>query len=142
MRRIQSFMTNKYPALNQAFSAGGTPRQDTRSVWYAKEHLQTWLDEINYLNGDGLRIYFGAYGEDETDRPAGQLCLLAVATRPDEDGVNHNDVILEDEPDFGERSVGLAPHSFGGITAFRPSEYNYGSPCPPICGGKTSPLAP
>jgi hypothetical protein len=133
--RINNYKNQKHPLLNQQLSTNGVARQDTRSIWYTRQHVETWLDEMNYYNADGMRVYFGAYGEGEEGRPPGQLCLLFVLTRATANG-GHKDIILEQEPDFEMRlqSVQNLAHeedSFG--VAFRPNEYNYGAPCPPVC---------
>ena len=135
-QRVNRYLSDKHPILSQMLSTDGPPREDTKSIWYAKEHVQTWLDEIQYLNADGMRVYFGAYGDNEEGRPPGQLCLLVVLTRADADGLQQ-DIILENEPDFGLRCEGAQSRSFPGSGPFgqsaKPKEYNYGAPCPPVC---------
>ncbi|MES1161397.1 MAG: hypothetical protein ABUM51_11605, partial [Bacteroidota bacterium] len=100
-----------------------------------KEHLKTWLAEMDLMGADGMRVYLGAYGEDE-GLASGQICLLMVLTRAYMDGNLHKDIILEDEPEFeGRRQSSEAKRDgneiFTDLPIFR--EYNYGSPCPPIC---------
>ena len=139
-RRVTLYMQNKYPLLSQALSAGGQPREETRSIWYSKDHIKTWLEEIDHHEADGMRVYFGAYGEGEEGRPAGQLCLLMVLTRKADGDDNHKDIILEEEPDFAAR-LGAQKRSFDtglATSIFRPKEYNFGAPCPPVCPGTLS----
>jgi hypothetical protein len=136
-QRVKLFMQNKHPLLSEALTAGGTPREETRTIWYSKEHVATWLNEMELMNADGMRVYFGAYGNEE-NRPVGQMCLLMVLTRAGADGQSHKDIILEREPDFDTRvQAGLSrSRSFGdGNDEGKPREYNYGAPCPPICAG-------
>lgn len=131
--RVKLYLQNKHPLLSQELSKDGVGRLDTRNVWYSKEYLQTLMNEMVYLNADGVRIYFGAYGNEE-GRPEGQLCLLMVLTRPSSTG--HKDIVLEDEPDFEARKNQILSRSFNGglnLNDEVPREYNYGSPCPPIC---------
>ncbi len=86
------------------------------------------------MDADGLRIYLGEYEEEAPVAP-GQLCLLMVLTRRTADGQGRKDIKLEDEPGYDlrvqkgqARSITLSSDTNG-----RPREYNYGSPCPPIC---------
>lgn len=96
--RILRFAQTKHPVLSEKIS-----KPDTRSIWYTKEHITFLLEEMEKANADGLRIYFGAYGEKDTY--SGQLCLLMVMTKPDELTGGHSDITLEDQPDFQLRSV-------------------------------------
>lgn len=133
--RIERYLTQKHPVLSQQLSGDGPYRDDTKSIWYSREHVETWLDEMQHTNADGMRVYFGAYGDNEEGRPAGQLCLLVVLTRTGQYG-NQEDIILEDEPDFTVRQESATPKSFSGNELWlkaRPKEYNYGAPCPPVC---------
>lgn len=127
--RINSFKTQKHPLLTQAI---GKP--DTCSVWYTREHFAKLLEEIDFAGGDGIRISFGTY--EEGHDYAGQTCLLFNTTRETNIGGNiiHTDVILENEPDFTERSaqerdIILFP---GEDPTVR--DFNLGAPCPPRCG--------
>jgi hypothetical protein len=136
--RVARYLTRKHPVLSKQLSGDGPYREDTRSVWYTREHVESWLEEIRHLNADGMRVYFGAYGDNEEGRPPGQLCLLMVMTRSDGSGRLHGDIILEDESDFearlqGARSKALDPGAGILSQTSIPKEYNYGAPCPPIC---------
>ncbi len=124
LERTDLFKNNK---LNVLTNALGKP--DTQSIWYSREHIAKLLEEIDHAGGDGLRIYFGMY---EASHPnfSGQLCLMMSATRAVQQGENiiHQKVILENEPDFINRSSLPRDISFTGERGF-----NFGSPCPPIC---------
>lgn len=70
---------------------------------------------------------------------AGQTCLLINSTREKTTGdlVYHEDVILENEADYSQRSA--SPRDI-----FQPNnglvkDFNYGSPCPPRCDIKNIP---
>jgi hypothetical protein len=133
--RVKLYQQNKHPLLSEALSNGGVPRQDTKSIWYSREHVETWLNEMNQMDASGIRIYFGAY-EAEAELAAGQLCLLMVLTRAGANANSHKDIILENEPDFEGRlqlAQSRAIETETGLPAGTPREYNYGSPCPPIC---------
>jgi hypothetical protein len=135
-RRVKRYLQSKHPQLSRTLGGQGTGREDTKSIWYSREHVETWLEEMNGTKADGMRVYFGAY--DDNEGPAnGQLCLLMVLTRAGADGA-HKDIILEEEADFEARRLAPKERSAPGDlfdTEGRSREYNYGSPCPPICDG-------
>lgn len=126
-RRVKLFMENKHPMLSEALTTNGIARHDTRSVWYSKEHIETWLSEMNLYGADGMRIYFGAYAEEDGIKN-GQLCLLMVLTRPGATGDAHQDIIFEDEAITARSLDGRIDEDDA-----RPKQFNFGSPCPPIC---------
>jgi hypothetical protein len=131
--RVNRFLQTKHNVLSDQLTGTGPSRMDTRSIWYSKEHVQTWLDEINLMGADGMRVYFGAYGPENEDAE-GQLCLLMVLTKSD-NGL-HKDIILEDEaPERMQETRKLRSilTEDGDKGKKKPKEYNYGSPCPPIC---------
>jgi len=135
--RIKSYTTHKHELLSNAIS-----KQDTKNIWYSKEHITKLLEEIENAGGDGIRVYFGTY--ESTHEYAGQTCLLMNATREYRKGdlIFHKDVILENEPDFAERSV--LPREmilFSGTDFLNQTnrDFNYGSPCPPRCDDPTEP---
>lgn len=128
--RISRYQTQK---LNLLSNALGKP--DTQSIWYSKEHFQKLVEEIEFAGGDGIRVHLGMY--EEGHQFAGQLCLLFTTTRESAvgDTIIHSNVILENEPDFPERSS--LPRE---VIAFPGEEgtedirdFNLGSPCPPRC---------
>ena len=136
--RVTRYQREKQPLLTRALHEQGIYSQETKSIWYSREHVETWLKEMDLMDADGMRIYLGAYGKEE-GRPEGQLCLLMVLTRADEEPESHNDIILEEEPGFEERKASVKSRAvtddiFSGNGL--PKEYNYGSPCPPICPPK------
>ena len=144
--RVAGYLADKHPVLSKQLSGDGPYREDTKSVWYTREHVESWLEEIRHLNADGMRVYFGAYGQNEEGRPPGQLCLLMVMTRADGSGRLQKDIILEQESDFEARqqvAISRALDPGSGILgqASIPKEYNYGAPCPPICN-PTTPISP
>lgn len=112
--RILRFKNTKHKLLSDAIG-----KTDTKAVWYTKEHISHLLEEMNKVDADGLRIYFGSYGEKE--QFGGQLCLLMVMTKAE--GNSHKDITIEDSNDFKARS----------IDDMQSRDFNVGSPCPPIC---------
>lgn len=129
--RVSNYLANKYPLLIDQQQKIAEERTETKSIWYSKDHIQTWLDEIALLNADGMRIYFGGYNEDESP-VSGQLCLIMVLTRQTENG--RADIIYEDEPGFEDRlNAASKARDIGDPENEMPRQFNYGAPCPPIC---------
>ncbi|MDB5087134.1 MAG: hypothetical protein JWR09_1128, partial [Mucilaginibacter sp.] len=96
-------------------------KPETKAVWYTKEHIALLLEEMDHADADGLRIYLGEYGEDENY--SGQLCLLMVMTKEEQETGAQSDISIEDATDFQARSVNDK----------KSRDFNVGSPCPPIC---------
>lgn len=130
---VERYQTEKYPLLKEAQLAKGGALSETKSVWYSKEHIETLLSEIELMDANGLRIYFGAYDENHPIAP-GQQCLLMVLTRASEKGGGNQDIVYEKEPGFQERMNATANSRSLDLPAEgTPKPFNYGSPCPPIC---------
>jgi hypothetical protein len=108
-------------------------KPDTRSVWYSKDHIIKLLEEIDLVEGDGLRVFLGSYESTHAEY-ADQTCLLMVVTREQEteNGTIHANVVLEDEPGFGDRSA-LPRDIPSWIDNNKKRDFNHGSPCPPVC---------
>ncbi|MBO9573378.1 MAG: hypothetical protein J7497_14395 [Chitinophagaceae bacterium] len=121
--RIARFIQTKHALLSNAL---GKP--DTKFIWYSRNHVAQWLSEIDRAGGDGMRVYFGAQGEQEAY--PGQLCLLMVLTMADPLTGGHTNITVEDAPDFIDRQ--LTPEEVEAIHR----DFNTGSPCPPLCDGK------
>jgi hypothetical protein len=97
--QVQKFLREKLPLLTTAIG-----KEDTRWIWYSKEYLETVYEAINYLDADGVRIYFGQF-EEEHPEYARQTCLIWIPTRP----VEHtwggsDDIIIEDDRAIPEAS--------------------------------------
>ena len=124
--RIANYLNDKHNILSTALG-----RQDTKSIWYSREHIQKLLDEIDTAEGDGLRICLGAY--ESTHEFAGQLCLLMVSTKENttSDIPAHINVYLEEQEDYAERSALPRGDAFSDEGTKR--DFNFGSPCPPRC---------
>ncbi len=133
-QRVNNFVNNKYQLLSDELE-----KPDTRSIWYSKDHIAGLLDEIEHAGGDGLRIYFGAYDMAQ-ESVGGQMCLVMTPTREFKEGnlILHKNVVLEKEPDFYLRSTNsremILPASNDDSLPME-KQFNYGSPCPPLCEG-------
>lgn len=129
---VEKYQAEKYPLLQAAQAVKGVGRNETKSVWYSKEHVQTLLSEMDLMNANGMRVYFGSYEENHPFAP-GQQCLLMMLTRQSANGSNE-DIIYESEPGFDERkNAGVNTRSTNTNEQATPKPFNYGSPCPPIC---------
>jgi len=127
--RVTNYQSIKHPILDTALKNIDNGREETKSIWYSREHFETIVNEMDLTDADGVRVYFGAYSEEDGHAP-GQLCLMMVLTRTV--GSNHTDIIYENEPDFEDRSNAGSRSRFAGESE-KPRQFNYGSPCPPIC---------
>jgi hypothetical protein len=96
-------------------------KEDSLSVWYSIEELEEFLALAKTHGGDGIKIYFGAYGsEQEAPKKlyAHRQTVVLVATKAKEDttGATNKDIYISTEKG-------------NSILA-----YNVGSVCPPFCG--------
>jgi hypothetical protein len=117
--RVKNYVNNKLPKLNETLSGSS----DTQSGWYSLEQFEELMREMYHLNADGLRIYFGAYGDNDPLYP-NQLTFMFVPTYLNAETGNTTDIMIEDLPDFPIRA------------ALPDSKKNYDSaslcpPCPP-----------
>lgn len=94
-------------------------KEDSLSVWYSVEELEGFLATVKEQGGDGIRMYFGAYGPDYSGNPlyAGRQTIVLVATR-------HKDTPT------GEVDKDLYITTEKGNTVLA---YNIGRLCPPMC---------
>jgi hypothetical protein len=141
-KRISLYMQNKYPQLCESLNKKGLTSGETKSIWYSKEHVQTWLNEMELLGANGMRVYFGEYEADDAagllhlendSKPIGQLCLLMVLTREGLTENGHSNIIYENEPDFESRQQSKPVSRDINDTGEKPRQFNFGAYCPPIC---------
>lgn len=121
-KRVKNFMDLKHPLLTSAIG-----KDETKSAWYSLEQFEQVMREMYYQNADGLRIYFGAYPENDPEY-GGQLTIIFVPTRRDVYTGKHKDVIIDDDPSFGERpdhENEMNAELFKGLDTF--------GLCPPTC---------
>jgi hypothetical protein len=131
-KRISLYQMSQQSELPEGFDVPVIERnKDTKWVWYSKEQVQTWLNEIMLYKGDGLRIYFGrkekndtAADDDHKNSPSsGQLCLIFLPTREGLTKDSHINIIYETEENYQER-LAQTPVNQKGINA--------GGYCPPM----------
>lgn len=95
-------------------------KEDSLSIWYSIEELEEFMQLAKTHGADGIRLYFGAYDKDYSEKPlyAGRQTLVLVATKQkdgENGGANNKDVYINTEKG-------------NSILA-----YNAGLPCPPLC---------
>ena len=94
-------------------------KEDSLSVWYSIEELEEFLAEAKANGGDGVKLYFGAYGKEHNDQPlyADRQTIVLVATKEKEtdNGIVNKDIYINGET----KNTVLA--------------YNAGGLCPPFC---------
>jgi hypothetical protein len=143
-KEIVNTRTQLYKQSNQPASADNPAAQtrqgeDTKWVWYSKELVQTWLDEIDYHSGDGLRIYFGrkeAPGDTITEENIehknealpGNLCLIMAITKEGSYTDSHINVVYENLDDFTDRKAAADELK----NSEKPRNLNAGSYSPPL----------
>lgn len=124
--RVNNFLNNKHPVLTTAI---GKP--ESKAAWYSLEQFEELVREMYYQNADGIRIYFGAYSDNDPDY-ANQLTIIFVPTYLDESTGNHKDIVIDDDEDFGVRSEVVAK-----IDSFAknriPKSLDTLVLCPPTC---------
>ena len=135
--RTRLYLRGKHELLSAGLKAMDENREETRWVWFSKENVEMWLEEMNDLGADGMRIYLGEKETDEEDalnpgnqmvKAAGQLCLLVVLTRPGSVTDSHINIIYENEADFSERFALYEAIKNGNTD----KQFNFGGYCPPM----------
>ena len=94
-------------------------KEDSLSIWYSLEELEEFLVKAKEHGGDGIRMYFGAYGQENAPEPsyAGRQTIVMVATR-------------QKETENGELTKDIYINTEKGNSILA---YNVGRPCPPMC---------
>jgi hypothetical protein len=94
-------------------------KEDSLSVWFSVEDLETFLEKAKEHGGDGVRFYFGAYDENFTEKPlyAGRQTVVMVATKQKETMSGTTDKDIYFNTDKGSSILA----------------YNVGRLCPPTC---------
>ena len=89
--------------------------------------MEDFIAEAKMHGADGLKFYFGAYGEDYKENPkyAGRQTLVMVGTKEAQTamGVKNKDIYVQTEKGTNVLA------------------YNRGAICPPDCGPKTGILS-
>ena len=83
------------------------------------------MRELYYLNADGLRIYLGAYNEDDPNYP-GMMTVVFVPTYLNEATGKHADIVIDNDAEFESRCSA----STEGVS----KNYDTIGLCPPACG--------
>jgi len=120
--RVKNFMEHKHGLLTTAIG-----KNESKSAWYSLEQFEQVMRELYYQNADGMRIYFGAYPDDNSDY-ARQLTIIFVPTFYNENTGKHTDIIIDDDESFGDRGEPLEMQSM----SIRKNLDTFGL-CPPSC---------
>jgi hypothetical protein len=140
-KRVLKYQQAKHKLLSTLLSEkSGILTADTTSVWYSKEQVQDWLNEMTVLEADGLRIYLGEMEEasemDVTESYEGaalpgQLCLVIVPTKSGTGNRSHVNVIYETLGNYDERKR-LAEDLKKEALNSNEKAINFGGYCPPM----------
>lgn len=123
-KRVTNYLNLKHPVLSNALG-----REDSKSAWYSLDQFEELMREMYYLNADGVRIYFGAYDNNDPNYP-GMLTVIFVPTYLNEDTGKHTDVVIDDEQDFTQRCDSKTAVS---MTRSIPKNLDTLGLCPPSC---------
>ena len=95
-------------------------KEDSLSMWWSIDEMEDFIVEAKSQGADGLKFYFGAYGEDykETPEYAGRQTLVMVGTKEAQTalGIKNKDIYMQ------------TPNGTNILA------YNRGTLCPPNCG--------
>lgn len=136
-KRVQLYLDGKHALLTNALQQVDSSRVETKWVWYSKEIIQMWLEEIEDLEADGMRIYIGEKEVEEGDelntanqiaKSSGQLCLAMVLTRAGGYTGSHINIDYEAEPDFEDRKTLYESRKSND----KERQFNFGGYCPPM----------
>lgn len=95
--RVKNYLQVKHPLLSQALGS-----DDSKSAWYSLQQFEELMREMYYLNANGLRIYFGAYDNQDLNYP-GMLTVIFVPTRLNTATGCSADIVIDDQENFGDR---------------------------------------
>jgi hypothetical protein len=121
-KRVNNYKTQKQGMLTEKMNG----KEETRSIWYSREHLEEIMRELYYLNADGVRLYFAAY-DPEHELYGSQLSLVFVPTYLTEEN-KHRDIIIEDEENYTARKA-MKQTGFDANKGL-----DFGALCKPDCG--------
>ena len=94
-------------------------KEDSLSVWWSIEELESFLAHAKDNGADGMKMYFAAYPKDYAEQPlyAGRQTVVMVATKT-----------KETEQGTVNKDIYTAKNNSSSILA-----YNMGKMCPPFC---------
>ena len=96
-------------------------KEDSLSVWYSIEELEEFMATVKKQGGDGIKLYFGVYDENQAPQKeyVSRQTIVLVATK-------------EKETPNGLMNKNLYVSTENGSSILA---YNAGSICPPYCSG-------
>lgn len=125
---VTNFQGTKYELLSNNI---GKP--ETKSGWYSRAQFEEIVQEMEYQNASGIRIYFGSYGSEHPEY-SNQLTVIFVPTEFDEGTNQHKDIIIDDQSNFGDRVTASEERRVPGD----PMGLDTVGLCPPTCLGQSS----
>ncbi len=125
--RVNNYLANKHNLLSAAIS-----KDDSISAWYSLEQFEELMREMYYQNADGLRIYFGALGEEDLLYP-NQLTIIFVPTYLDENTSKHTDIIIDNEAGYVDREEAGAKKLAKSAGSNTKKNLDALGLCPPSC---------
>jgi len=76
-------------------------KEDSLSAWWSIEEMEDFIAQAKQHGADGLKFYFGAYGEDYKEVPeyAGRQTLVMVGTKETQtgSGLKDKDIYVQTE---------------------------------------------
>ena len=91
-------LNDAYTARCELISKDITKRPDNRSSWYSLEDIKSFLEyaenqakELGYTM-DGIRIYCGAYPEEDGQAGYSTAFIVPTASNTEENGGGSNDI--------------------------------------------------
>lgn len=117
-KHVNTVISN-YKKERWAHNSKHIGKEDSLSVWYSVEELEEFLTTVKEHGGDGIKMYFGAYDQQDAPQPlyADRQTIVLVATKT-KDSLK------------GEINKDLYIGNNEGNTILA---YNSGRICPPFC---------
>jgi hypothetical protein len=128
--RVKNYHESKLKVLSEKLG-----RPDTTSGWYSLREFEELVKEMYYLHADGLRVYFGAYPDDDLLYP-GQLTIIFVPTFYNAETDSHEDIAIDDTANFSDRAARTESNKMRGTTEEEKSIDTLAL-CPPFCTKQT-----
>jgi hypothetical protein len=124
---VKNYQNNKHGLLSESIG-----RPETKCGWYSREQFDEMVQEMEYQNASGVRMYFGSYSSQHPEY-ANQLTIIFVPTRFNADANTHEDIVLDDQEIFAVRE------SISPALTDQPITKNLDSIglCPPACAGQS-----
>jgi hypothetical protein len=125
---VKNYQNGKHGLLSEQLG-----RPETKSGWYSRQQFEEIVQEMDYQNASGIRMYFGAYNAGHPQY-ANQLTVIFVPTEFDESTEEHKDIIIDHTETFEDRDAFTKTMR----TKSDPKNLDTIALCPPTCLGHDS----